>query len=130
MPRRDRGRRAVREWDNIRVARVDGRDRERIPDGELCGGGLSAYQGLNLARADWPATEVTAGAKFTFRYRTTIPHRGTFRLYVTTASYAPTRRLTWSDLESKPFLTATDPPIRNGAYQMAGRLPTGATGGT
>ncbi|MFC4148175.1 lytic polysaccharide monooxygenase [Micromonospora mangrovi] len=119
---------AVREWDNIRVARVDGRDRERIPDGELCGGGLSAYQGLNLARADWPATELTAGAKFTFRYRTTIPHKGTFRLYVTTSSYDPTRRLAWSDLERKPFLTATDPPIRGGAYQMAGRLPTGRDG--
>ncbi|GHJ56450.1 hypothetical protein Nm8I071_57570 [Nonomuraea sp. TT08I-71] len=119
---------AVREWDNIRVAQIDGRDRERIPDGELCSGGLSAYRGLDLPRADWPATTLTAGARHTFRYRTTIPHKGTFRFYATTASYAPTRRLTWADLDEKPFLTVTDPPIREGAYQMPGRLPTGRTG--
>ncbi|MFG3578237.1 lytic polysaccharide monooxygenase auxiliary activity family 9 protein [Micromonospora chersina] len=119
---------AVREWDNIRVAQIDGRDRERIPDGELCSGGLSAYRGLDLPRADWPATTLTAGARHTFRYRTTIPHKGTFRFYATTASYAPTRRLTWADLDEKPFLTVTDPPIRDGAYEMPGRLPTGRTG--
>ncbi|MFI2712152.1 lytic polysaccharide monooxygenase [Micromonospora sp. NPDC018662] len=119
---------AVREWDNIRVARIDGRDRERIPDGELCSGGLSAYRGLDLPRTDWPATTLTAGARHTFRYRTTIPHRGTFRFYVTTASYAPDRRLNWADVERKPFLSVTDPPIRDGAYEMPGRLPTGRTG--
>lgn len=119
---------AVREWDNIRVARIDGRDRERIPDGELCSGGLSAYRGLDLPRTDWPATTLTAGARHTFRYRTTIPHRGTFRFYVTTASYAPDARLTWADVERKPFLSVTDPPIRDGAYEMPGRLPAGRTG--
>lgn len=119
---------AVREWDNIRVARVDGRDRQRIPDGELCSGGLSAYRGLDLPRADWPATTLTAGARFTFRYRTTIPHRGTFRFYATTDSYAPTRKLTWADLGDKPFLTVTDPPLRDGAYQVPGRLPADRSG--
>ncbi|WSX83280.1 lytic polysaccharide monooxygenase [Micromonospora sp. NBC_00898] len=112
----------------IRVARIDGRDRERIPDGELCSGGLSAYRGLDLPRADWPATTLTAGGRYTFRYRTTIPHRGTFRLYATTASYDPSRRLTWADLETRPFLTVTDPPIRAGAYQLPGRLPSGRGG--
>ncbi|MEU1808814.1 lytic polysaccharide monooxygenase [Micromonospora aurantiaca (nom. illeg.)] len=119
---------AVREWDNIRVARIDGRDRERIPDGELCSGGLSAYRGLDLARADWPATTLTAGARHTFRYRTTIPHRGTFRYYVSTGSYSPRRSLTWADLEEKPFLQVTDPPIRAGAYEMRGRLPADRSG--
>ncbi|MBG6102449.1 chitin-binding protein [Micromonospora vinacea] len=119
---------AVREWDNVRVAAINGRDRERIPDGELCSGGLSAYRGLDLPRTDWPSTELTAGAKFTFRYRTTIEHRGTFRLYVTTADYDPRRKLTWADLESRPFLTLTDPPVRAGAYQLAGRLPAGRSG--
>jgi predicted carbohydrate-binding protein with CBM5 and CBM33 domain len=119
---------AVREWDNVRISTVNGRDRERVPDGELCSGGLSAYQGLNLARTDWPATEVTAGARFTFRYRTTIPHQGTFRLYVTRASYDPRTPLTWADLETRPFLTVTDPPVRSGAYQLPGRLPTGRAG--
>ncbi|MDG4836889.1 lytic polysaccharide monooxygenase [Micromonospora sp. WMMD967] len=119
---------AVREWDNVRVAAINGRDRERIPDGELCSGGLSAYRGLDLPRTDWPSTEVTSGARFTFRYRTTIEHRGTFRLYVTTPDYDPKAPLTWSDLEARPFLTLTDPPVRAGAYQLAGRLPAGRTG--
>ncbi|MEU4527767.1 lytic polysaccharide monooxygenase [Micromonospora ureilytica] len=119
---------AVREWDNVRVAAINGRDRERIPDGELCSGGLSAYRGLDLPRTDWPSTELTTGAKFTFRYRTTIEHRGTFRLYVTTPDYDPRKKLTWADLESRPFLTRTDPPVRAGAYQLAGRLPAGRSG--
>ncbi|MEU0550647.1 lytic polysaccharide monooxygenase [Micromonospora sp. NPDC005979] len=119
---------AVREWDNVRVAAINGRDRERIPDGELCSGGLSAYRGLDLPRTDWPSTRLTTGATFTFRYRTTIEHRGTFRLYVTTPDYDPRKRLTWADLEPRPFLTRTDPPVRAGAYQLAGRLPTGRTG--
>ncbi|WP_433129814.1 lytic polysaccharide monooxygenase auxiliary activity family 9 protein [Micromonospora sp. CA-240977] len=119
---------AVREWDNVRVAAINGRDRERIPDGELCSGGLSAYRGLDLPRTDWPATDLTAGATFTFRYRTTIEHRGAFRLYVTRPGYDPKAPLTWSDLETRPFLTLTDPPVRAGAYQLAGRLPAGRTG--
>ncbi|MET8356397.1 lytic polysaccharide monooxygenase [Micromonospora sp. NPDC005171] len=119
---------AVREWDNVRVAAINGRDRERIPDGELCSGGLSAYRGLDLPRTDWPSTELTTGAKFTFRYRTTIEHRGTFRLYVSTPDYDPRKKLTWADLESRPFLTLTDPPVRAGAYQLAGRLPADRSG--
>ncbi|MEV4761964.1 lytic polysaccharide monooxygenase [Micromonospora chokoriensis] len=119
---------AVREWDNVRVAAINGRDRERIPDGELCSGGLSAYRGLDLPRTDWPSTELTSGATFTFRYRTTIEHRGTFRLYVTTPEYDPKASLAWADLEARPFLTLTDPPVRAGAYQLAGRLPAGRTG--
>ncbi|MCO1599477.1 lytic polysaccharide monooxygenase [Micromonospora sp. RHAY321] len=119
---------AVREWDNVRVAAINGRDREKIPDGELCSGGLSAYRGLDLPRTDWPATELTAGARFTFRYRTTIEHRGTFRLYVTRPGYDPRKPLTWAALEARPFLTLTDPPVRAGAYQLPGRLPGGRDG--
>ncbi|MFF5171594.1 lytic polysaccharide monooxygenase [Micromonospora sp. NPDC000089] len=119
---------AVREWDNIRVYGVNGRDRERIPDGELCSGGMSAYRGLDLPRADWPATEVVPGARFIFRYRGTIPHSGTFRFYATRPGYQPGNRLNWADLADRPFLTVTDPPMRDGAYQMPGRLPTGLTG--
>ncbi|GAA1803377.1 lytic polysaccharide monooxygenase [Planosporangium flavigriseum] len=119
---------AFTQWDNLRVANVGGRDREVIPDGKLCSGGLPAYKGLDLARADWPATRLTAGASFRFTYRETIPHKGIFRLYVTKDGYDPTRPLRWSDLESKPFLTATDPALTNGAYVMRGVLPAGKTG--
>lgn len=119
---------AASAWDNIRVPDVNGRDRATIPNGKLCSGGLAEFAGLDLARADWPTTSVTPGAAFTFQYRTTIPHEGTFRLYVTDQGYQPTKPLSWSDLGTTPFLTVTDPPLSNGAYSLRGRLPAGRTG--
>jgi predicted carbohydrate-binding protein with CBM5 and CBM33 domain len=116
------------DWDNLRLPDVDGRDREVVPDGKLCSAGLSRYQGLDLPRDDWPATTLTPGADLTFAYRGTIAHKGTFRLYVTRDGYDPTAPLSWSDLESKPFLTATDPALRSGSYRIKGELPSGKTG--
>ncbi len=116
------------DWDNLRLAGVAGRDRERVPDGKLCSAGIARYRGLDLPRADWPATTLRPGARFTFSYRETIPHQGTFRLYVTRDGYLPTRPLRWSDLESKPFLTVTDPPLRDKAYVFSGTLPRDRTG--
>jgi chitin-binding protein len=122
------GAQVFEQWDNLRVPNVRGRDRDVIPDGKLCSGGLAAYRGLDQPRADWPATKLTAGAVFTFRYRETIPHKGTFRMYLTKDGYDPTQPLTWSDLEPKPFLAVTDPPLTNDAYVMQGRLPSGKAG--
>jgi predicted carbohydrate-binding protein with CBM5 and CBM33 domain len=114
---------AFTAWDNLRLPNVNGRDRQVVPDGKLCSAGLPLYRVLDLPRADWPATQVPAGAPFTFSYRETIPHTGTFRLYVTRDGYVSTRPLTWSDLDAKPFLTATNPVLRDGAYTMRGVLP-------
>ncbi|HEY7485211.1 MAG TPA: lytic polysaccharide monooxygenase [Streptosporangiaceae bacterium] len=122
------GAQALRDWDNLRVSGVAGRDRQKIPDGRLCSGGLAAYKGLDLARADWPATRLTSGAPFTFTYRETIPHRGAFKLYITRNGYNPLRRLRWADLETRPFAVVTDPPIRDGSYIIKGRLPRGKSG--
>ncbi len=116
------------EWDDLRVADVAGRDREVIPDGKLCSGGIDQFSGLDLARADWPATELTPGADYTFRYRGTIPHQGIFRMYVTADGYDPSRPLAWADLERKPFLEVTDPALTDGSYAMEGRLPAGKSG--
>jgi chitin-binding protein len=118
----------VDQWDNLRVANVAGRDREVIPDGKLCSGGIRTYRGLDLPRPDWPTTRLAAGADFTFTYRGTIPHKGTFRLYVTKDGYDPARWLRWSDLEAEPFLAVTDPTLRNGSYRFAGVLPKGKQG--
>ncbi|WP_406356077.1 lytic polysaccharide monooxygenase [Streptomyces sp. NBC_00658] len=115
-------------WDNLRVAGVNGRDREVIPDGQLCSGGLSAYKGLDLARADWPSTRLTPGAALTLKYSSTIPHTGTFKLYLTKPGYDPTQPLKWSDLPSQPFATATDPALVNGAYSVRATLPSDRTG--
>jgi predicted carbohydrate-binding protein with CBM5 and CBM33 domain len=111
------------DWDNLRVAGVNGKDRQKIPDGKLCSAGLTKFAGLDLPRDDWPTTALTPGAAFTFTYRTTIPHNGTFRMYVTNEGWKPTGGLHWGDLPSEPFLSVTDPPIRDGAYVMQGKLP-------
>ncbi|WUD77641.1 lytic polysaccharide monooxygenase [Streptomyces sp. NBC_00510] len=122
------GSRPFADWDNLRVAGVAGRDRQVIPDGKLCSGGLAAFRGLDLPRSDWPATRLTPGAAFTMAYGTTIPHQGTFRLYLTKEGYDPTRPLTWSSLASDPFVKVTDPPVSGGAYRIGGRLPSNRTG--
>ncbi|WP_079249383.1 lytic polysaccharide monooxygenase [Streptomyces sp. IMTB 2501] len=115
-------------WDNLRVAGVNGRDRQVIPDGRLCSGNLPAYRGLDLARRDWPATRLTPGGRLTMTYASTIAHSGTFRLYLTKPGYDPAKPLTWSDLPARPFAQATDPPLRNGAYHIGAQLPADRTG--
>ncbi|MGW1064986.1 lytic polysaccharide monooxygenase auxiliary activity family 9 protein [Streptomyces aureus] len=115
-------------WDNLRVGGVNGRDRSVIPDGKLCSGGLPAYKGLDLARADFPATRLTPGAHLTMKYSSTIAHTGTFKLYLTKQGYSPTRPLKWSDLPEKPFASVTDPALVSGAYRIGATLPSDRTG--
>ena len=107
---------------------VAGRDKQLIPDGNLCSGDLPDFAGLDLARADWPATRVTAGQTLAIRYATTIPHQGKFRVYLTKAGYDPEKPLGWDDLSAKPIITATDPPVRDGAYRFSGKLPADRSG--
>jgi predicted carbohydrate-binding protein with CBM5 and CBM33 domain len=111
------------QWDNLRVAGVNGRDRQQIPDGKLCSGGKPGFAGLDLPRDDWPTTTLTPGADLTFTYRGTIPHTGSFRLYVTKPGFAPDEPLTWADLQTKPFADVTDPPFTDGSYSFDARLP-------
>ncbi|MFD4877922.1 lytic polysaccharide monooxygenase [Streptomyces sp. NPDC058420] len=115
-------------WDNLRVPDINGRDRQLIPDGKLCSGGLPDYKGLNLARTDWPSTRLTPGAKLTMTYASTIAHTGTFKLYLTKAGYDPAKPLTWSELPTTPFAEVKDPPLTGGAYRIRATLPTGRTG--
>ncbi|WP_460106257.1 lytic polysaccharide monooxygenase [Streptomyces sp. YKOK-J1] len=115
-------------WDNLRVAGVAGRDRQVIPDGRLCSGNLPAYRGLDLPRADWPATRLSPGGRLTMTYASTIAHTGTFRLYLTRPGYDPEKPLTWSDLPTRPFAEVKDPPLTNGAYHLAATLPKDRTG--
>ncbi len=122
------GPKAAAEWDNIRIANVRGRDREVVPDGKLCSAGLREYAGLDLARADWPTSTLDTSAAARITYRATIPHKGTFRLYLSKDGYRPEAALRWADLEEQPFLTVTDPPLVKETYVLAGKLPQGKTG--
>jgi chitin-binding protein len=119
---------AIGAWDNLRLPGVGGRDREAVPDGQLCSAGLDAYRGLDVARADWPATPLKAGGAFSLTYRSSIPHQGTFELYLTRQGYDPAAALTWADLDARPFATVTDPALEDGAYRIGARLPAGLTG--
>ncbi|MGW6916838.1 lytic polysaccharide monooxygenase auxiliary activity family 9 protein [Kitasatospora sp. NPDC054939] len=119
---------ALYDWMSLRIGDAAGRHRQLIPDGKLCSAGDPVYKGMDLPRADWPATNLVAGADFTFRYRATAPHRGTFQLFATNPSYDPTKPLTWANLESQPFLTVTDPKLVDGSYVLPGKIPTGKTG--
>lgn len=116
------GTQALYDWNGVNIANAAGKHRELIPDGELCSAGNDKYRGLDLARADWPATSLDSGPH-TFRYKGTAPHRGKFELYVTKDGYDPSKPLKWSDLEAEPFATVVDPGMRNGDYVFAGTIP-------
>ncbi|MGV9880383.1 lytic polysaccharide monooxygenase auxiliary activity family 9 protein [Streptomyces sp. NPDC003006] len=116
------GTQALYDWNGVNIANAAGKSKEIIPDGKLCSAGNDKYKGLDLPRADWPSSKLSAG-KHTFRYKATAPHRGSFELYVTKDSYDPTKPLKWSDLEKKPFVKVTDPKLRNGDYVFDGKIP-------
>ncbi|MFH7596111.1 lytic polysaccharide monooxygenase [Streptomyces racemochromogenes] len=116
------GAQAFYDWNAVNIANAAGKSRSLIPDGQLCSAGNAKYKGLDLPRADWPATPMTAGAH-TFRYKGTAPHRGSFELYVTKDGYDPSKPLKWSDLEPAPFAKVTDPGMQNGDYVFSGVVP-------
>ncbi|MET9436601.1 lytic polysaccharide monooxygenase [Streptomyces sp. NPDC006551] len=116
------GAQAFYDWNAVNIANAAGKHRELIPDGKLCSAGSDKYRGLDLARADWPASRLDSGAH-SFRYKATAPHRGSIELYVTKDGYDPSKPLTWSDLEEKPFATVTDPRLEGGDYVFEGTVP-------
>ncbi|WP_433272179.1 lytic polysaccharide monooxygenase auxiliary activity family 9 protein [Actinosynnema sp. CS-041913] len=116
------------DWDEVNQPNANGRSREIIPDGKLCSAGRDKYKGIDLPRADWPATTLPASGQVTFAYKATARHPGTFELYLTKPGYDPTRPLKWSDLEDTPFYQKLNPPVAGGAYQLTANLPGGRTG--
>ncbi|MGW2959539.1 lytic polysaccharide monooxygenase auxiliary activity family 9 protein [Streptomyces sp. NPDC001220] len=117
------GTQALYDWNGIRIGDANGQHRARIPDGRLCSAGNDEFKGLDLARADWPATSVGSGS-YTFRYRVTAPHKGTFKVYLTKAGYDPAKPPAWADLDlDHPVATATDPVAAGGFYTFSGTLP-------
>ncbi|MFI8518258.1 lytic polysaccharide monooxygenase [Streptomyces sp. NPDC085481] len=116
------GTQAFYDWNGVNIANAAGNHRQLIADGKLCSAGNDKYRGLDLARADWPASRMDSG-EHTFRYKGTAPHKGSFELYVTKDGYDPSKPLTWSDLEEKPFAKVTDPGMQNGDYVFRGTVP-------
>ncbi|MEU5536670.1 lytic polysaccharide monooxygenase [Streptomyces sp. NPDC020362] len=117
------GTQALYDWNGIRIGDAAGQHRKLIPDGKLCSANNEEFKGLDLARADWPATSVTSGS-YTFKYRVTAPHKGTFKVYLTKPGYDPTKQLAWGNLDLQhPVATATDPVASGGFYTFSGTLP-------
>lgn len=117
------GTQALYDWNGIRIGDAGGRHRALIPDGKLCSADNEEFKGLDLPRADWPATPVSSGP-YTFRYRVTAPHKGTFTVYVTRPGYDPAKPLAWGDLDlAHPVATVTDPVAADGFYTFSGTLP-------
>ncbi|MFE9256907.1 lytic polysaccharide monooxygenase [Streptomyces sp. NPDC006879] len=116
------GTQAFYDWNEVNIADAAGKHRKLIPDGKLCSAGRAKYKGLDLPRADWPASRMSAGTH-TFRYKGTAPHRGSFELYLTKEGYDPKKPLKWSDLESQPFVKVTDPKMEGGDYVFSGTVP-------
>ncbi|MFI8355077.1 lytic polysaccharide monooxygenase auxiliary activity family 9 protein [Streptomyces cyaneofuscatus] len=119
------GTQALYDWNGVNIANAAGKHRVLIPDGKLCSAANDKFKGLDLPRADWPASPVKAG-KHTFKFRATAPHKGSFELYLTKPGYDPTKPLAWSDLEAKPFAEATDPALVDGSYVFDGTIPEAA----
>ncbi|WP_374065130.1 lytic polysaccharide monooxygenase auxiliary activity family 9 protein [Actinokineospora auranticolor] len=119
----------IYDWDEVNQPNANGRSREIIPDGKLCSAGRDKYKGIDLPRADWPATNLPAGGTaFTFKYKITASHPGTFELYITKQGWDPTQPLKWSDLEPTPFYKQLNPPTSGGSYQLRSTIPAGHTG--
>jgi chitin-binding protein len=117
------GTQALYDWNGIRIGDAAGRHQTLIPDGKLCSANNDEFKGLDLARTDWPTTSVKSGA-YTFKYRVTAPHKGTFKVYVTKSGYDPAGPLAWKDLDlDHPVATSTDPSPVNGFYTFSGTLP-------
>lgn len=117
------GTQALYDWNGIRIGDANGRHQALIPDGRLCSANNEEFKGLDLARADWPATAVRSGS-YTFRYRVTAPHKGTFTVYITKPGYDPAKPLAWADLDLEhPVATVTDPVASGGFYTFSGTLP-------
>ena len=101
----------IYEWKSVLQTNAAGRPLAVIPDGRLCSGGTQDkepnynFKGLDLARPDWPVTELTPGSDYTFKYKNDTGHLGTWEYYLTKPEYDPASRpLRWSDLETTPFL--------------------------
>lgn len=117
------GTQALYDWNGVRIGDANGQHQSLIPDGKLCSANSDEFKGLDLARADWPTTSVSSGS-YTFKYRVTAPHKGTFKVYITKAGYDPTQPLAWDDLDlANPVATATDPTATGGYYTFSGTLP-------
>ena len=96
-------------------------------DGKLCSAGLSQFNELNDQRGGaWPATQLTSGANYAFKWHLTAQHSTTdFKYYVTKQGWNQSAALSRSALDLTPFLTVSMGGARPAAdITHNGRLPS------
>ncbi|WP_175410826.1 lytic polysaccharide monooxygenase [Streptomyces sp. TRM64462] len=119
------------QWEPQSVEGPKGFPARGPADGTICSGGNSRFAQLDDPRGGaWPATRLTAGQSYTFRWQFTAPHRTTdFRYYITRDGWDPNRPLTRAALELQPFLTVPydgrQPPY---TFTHQGTVPSGKSG--
>lgn len=119
------------QWEPQSVEAPKGFPAAGPADGKICSGAHDNFAALDDPRGGtWPATKVTAGQGFSFRWRFTARHATTdFRYYITKNGWDPTKPLTRAALESQPFMTVPyggqQPPD---SLTQQGTIPTQKTG--
>ncbi|UQX04981.1 lytic polysaccharide monooxygenase [Streptomyces sp. RerS4] len=100
-------------------------------DGTICAGGHPEFAQLDDPRGGaWPATSVTSGQRYSFRWQFTANHATTdIKYYVTKTGWDSTRPLTRSALDPQPFLTVAYNGARPDMTTVhQGTLPSGKSG--
>ncbi|MEU1086126.1 lytic polysaccharide monooxygenase [Streptomyces sp. NPDC005576] len=100
-------------------------------DGKICSANHGEFAQLDDPRGGaWPATQLTGGQSYNFRWQFTARHATTdFRYYITKQGWDSTKPLTRAALDPQPFLTVPynnqQPPA---TLTHAGTIPSGKTG--
>jgi chitin-binding protein len=122
------------QWEPQSVEGPKGFPASGPADGQICNGGVSHFSQLSAPRTPsggaWPATQVTGGQDYTFRWQFTAMHATTdFKYYITKPGWNQNHNLSRSDLNLTPFFTVPyngqRPPQ---TLSHTGRLPSGLSG--
>ncbi|KOV57996.1 chitin-binding protein [Streptomyces sp. NRRL WC-3618] len=103
-------------------------------DGRICSANHTNFGALDQPRTPsggaWPATALTGGQRYTFRWQFTAVHATTdFTYYVTKTGWNQNHALARSDLNVTPFLTVPYNGRRPPAtLSHTGTLPSGLSG--
>ncbi|MEV4192848.1 lytic polysaccharide monooxygenase auxiliary activity family 9 protein [Streptomyces toxytricini] len=119
------------QWEPQSVEGFKGFPAAGPADGTICAGGHPEFAQLDDPRGGtWPATQVTSGQGYAFRWQFTANHATTdIKYYVTRNGWDSGRPLTRAALESQPFLTVAYNGARPAMTTVHnGVMPAGKTG--